>query len=71
MKRVILDMDDNGAIYGPGDWHIGTAQIGNEHFGTLEEIQQDEREKQSRLMRLLDAGLKPEQIIDLKREGLL
>lgn len=69
MRRIILEVDETGSVYGPENWLIGSLKGNEQHFGEAPEI--DDNEKQRRLMRLLDNGLKPEQIIDLKREGIL
>ena len=68
MKRIVLEMNEAGAVYGPNGWYIGESNS-SEHFGEADSEQSNE--KQRKLMRLIDNGLTPEQIIDLKREGLL
>lgn len=66
-KRVIMEIDETGQIYGPDNYFIGNANMGtNPHFGEY-----TERKAVKTVLKLKDAGFTAENILEMKEAGLI
>ena len=69
MKKVIMEIDDNDNVYGPGNWLVGMAQANNPHFGEAEPGKSGCTVQE--LVKLKDAGFTAGEIVEMKEGGLL
>jgi hypothetical protein len=66
-KDVILKLDDNGQVYGPGEHYIGMVNAnGVQHFG-----EPAEPTSIKDLINLREAGFTADEIVELKNAGVL
>lgn len=71
-KRIVLEVRGEDEVYGPDDWFIGSLQHGNAHFGEpVESKEKGIEDNVKYLIKLKDAGFSGEEILEMKKNGLL
>ena len=66
-KKVVMEIDDSGQVFGPDNWLIGSANVAaaEQHFG------EPSGKGIKQVLKLKDAGFTAEEIMELKQADLI